>query len=51
MFRGILSTIYVEVNKNVSQNKIKKVLANYYKNDIFIKILKNDALISRDVLP
>ena len=46
MFRGILSTIYVEVNKNVSQNKIKKVLANYYKNDIFIKILKNDALIS-----
>ena len=27
-------------------NKIKKVLANYYKNDIFIKILKNDALIS-----
>ncbi len=46
MFRGILSTIYVEVNKNVSQNKIKKVLTNYYKNDIFIKILKNDALIS-----
>ena len=46
MFRGILSTIYVEVNKNVSQNKIKKVLANYYKNDIFIKILKNDTLIS-----
>ena len=46
MFRGILSTIYVEVNKNVSQNKIKKVLENYYKNDIFIKILKNDTLIS-----
>ena len=46
MFRGILSTIYVEVNKNISQNKIKKVLANYYKNDIFIKIKKNDALIS-----
>ena len=46
MFRGILSTIYIEVNKNVSQNKIKKVLANFYKNDIFIKIKKNDALIS-----
>ena len=45
MFRGILSTIYVEVNKNVSQNKIKKVLANYYKNDIFIKIIKKDTLI------
>ena len=46
MFRGILSTIYIEVNKNVSQNKIKKVLAGYYKNDIFIKILKNDSFIS-----
>ena len=44
MFRGILSTIYIEVNKNVSQNKIKKVLTDYYKNDIFIKILKNDTL-------
>jgi len=46
MFRGILSTIYIEVNKNVSQNKIKKVLSNYYKDDFFIKILKNDTLIS-----
>ena len=46
MFRGILSTIYIEVNKNVSQNKIKKVLVDYYKNDIFIKILKNDSFIS-----
>jgi len=46
MFRGILSTIYIEVNKNVSQNKIKKVLSDFYKNDIFIKILKNDDLIS-----
>ena len=46
MFRGILSTIYIEVKKNVSQKKIKKVLADYYKKDIFIKILKNDTLIS-----
>ena len=46
MFKGILSTIYIEVKKNVSQNKIKKVLADYYKNDIFIKILKNDSFIS-----
>ena len=46
MFRGILSTIYIEVNKNVSQNKIKKVLVDYYKNDFFIKILKNDSFIS-----
>ena len=46
MFRGILSTIYIEVNKNVSQNKIKKVLSDYYRKDIFIKILKNDSFIS-----
>ena len=46
MFRGILSTIYIEVNKNVSQNKIKKVLTDFYKNDFFIKILKNDNFIS-----
>jgi len=46
MFRGILSTIYIEVKKNVSQNKIKKVLTDYYKKDIFIKILKNDSFIS-----
>ena len=46
MFRGILSTIYIEVKKNVSQNKIKKVLTDYYKNDIFIKILKNDSSMS-----
>ena len=46
MFRGILSTIYIEVKKNVSQNKIKKVLTDYYKNDIFIKILKNNSFIS-----
>ena len=46
MFRGILSTICIEVKKNVTQNKIKKVLTDYYKNDIFIKILKNDSFIS-----
>ena len=46
MFRGILSTIYIEVNKNINQSKIRNVLRNYYKNDIFIKILKNDSLVS-----
>jgi len=46
MFRGILSTIYIEVKKNVSQIKIRNTLKNYYKNDIFIKILKNDSVLS-----
>ncbi len=46
MFKGILSTIYVETDKNISQNKIKDILKTFYKNDVFIKILKNDNLIS-----
>ena len=51
MFKGILSTIYIEVNKGVSQNKIKKVLSKYYKKHFFVNILKNDSFIStNDVL-
>ena len=46
MFRGILSTIYIDVKKNISQTKIRNTLKKYYKNDIFIKILKNDSLLS-----
>ena len=46
MFRGILSTIYVETRKKVSQNKIKDTLKGFYKKDFFIKILKNDSAIS-----
>ena len=51
MFKGILSTIYIEVNKGVSQNKIKKVLSKYYKKHFFVNILRNDSFIStNDVL-
>ena len=51
MFKGILSTIYLEVNKGVSQNKIKDVLSKYYRNHFFVKILKNNTFIStNDVL-
>ena len=46
MFRGILSTIYVDLNKNVNQNVIIKKLKNYYKNHNFIKILDPDVLVS-----
>ncbi len=46
MFRGILSTIYVEAKNNVSQNKIRSVLKNYYHSDVFVKILKNNTLVS-----
>ena len=40
MFRGILSTIYVNLNKNISAKKIYKCLKKYYKNKYFIKFAK-----------
>jgi N-acetyl-gamma-glutamyl-phosphate reductase len=46
MFRGILSTIYVELEKGTTQSKVIKTLNDFYKKDDFIKILKADSLIS-----
>jgi N-acetyl-gamma-glutamyl-phosphate reductase len=38
-FRGILSTIYADLNKNMSVKKIHQYLSKFYKNNHFIKIL------------
>ena len=46
MFRGILSTIYLDLNKNVNQSKIISLLSKFYKKEKFIKISKSDTLIS-----
>ena len=46
MFRGILSTIYVDLNKNVSQIDIIRRLEYFYKNHNFIKILNPNILVS-----
>ena len=46
MFRGILTTIYVDLNKNISQSKIQKTLTNFYMKNRFIKILDKDKLVS-----
>ncbi len=46
MFRGILSTIYVDLKNNSNINKMQKVLKNYYKNSFFVKIKKINELIS-----
>ena len=46
MFRGILSTIYVESKSKGSQLNIIKTLSNFYKKDPFIKILKSNQIIS-----
>jgi N-acetyl-gamma-glutamyl-phosphate reductase len=48
MFRGILSTIYIDLENGISQSKVIKKLSDFYKKDNFIKILKADSLISTD---
>jgi len=40
MFRGILSTIYLETRKNISAKKIYKFLKDYHKSNFFIKFQK-----------
>ena len=46
MFRGILSTIYIDLEKGATQSKVIKTLNDFYKKNDFIKILKADSSIS-----
>ncbi len=46
MFRGILSTIYLDLNKNVNQSKVLNSLSKFYKKEKFVKISKSNTLIS-----
>ena len=46
MFRGILSTIYVDLNKNISLSKLEKTLKKEYFKSRFVNIVKNNSLIS-----
>jgi len=46
MFRGILSTIYVDLNSGVSLKKLQKNLITFYSKCRFVKILKPNSLIS-----
>ena len=46
MFRGILSTIYIDLENGITQSKIINTLNDFYNNDDFIKILKADSFIS-----
>ncbi len=50
MFRGILSTIYVNLRKNVTQEKVLKYLKKYYKNNTFIKVMNNIHISTNDVI-
>ena len=46
MFNGILSTIYVDLNKGTNIRKLEKTLNDQYTKNGFVKILKTNSLIS-----
>ncbi len=46
MFRGILSTIYLDLKLGISNKKVEAVLKKFYKKSSFVKILKKDSFIS-----
>ena len=46
MFRGILSTIYLDIKKNIDIKKVTRFLKVYYKKEQFIKILNSNSLLS-----
>jgi len=51
MFRGILSTIYLDLNKGVNIKKLEKTLNNMYLKSRFVNIVKNNTLIgTNDVI-
>ena len=46
MFRGILSTIYLDLKKKVTINKVISVLKKHYKRSPFVKIAKMNTYLS-----
>jgi len=46
MFRGILSTIYLDLKKDITIKKVQKILHDNYSKSRFVKILKPETLIS-----
>ena len=51
MFRGILSTIYIDLKAGITISKTQKILKKFYKKSIFVKILKiNSFLNTNDVI-
>ena len=51
MFRGILSTIYLDLNRGIDIKKLKKELNNVYSKSRFVKILKiNTSISTNDVI-
>ena len=46
MFRGILSTIYIDLENDANHSKVVKALLDFYKDDKFVKVLKANSLVS-----
>jgi len=46
MFKGILSTIYLDLKKDITIKKVQKILHDNYSKSRFVKILKPETLIS-----
>ena len=46
MFKGILSTIYIDLETGITQSKVIKKLSDFYKSEYFVKILKANTMIS-----
>ena len=46
MFKGILSTIYLDLKKGFSINKIRNTLVKFHKKNKFVKILNLNSLLS-----
>tara|TARA_B100001250_G_scaffold59732_1_gene46559 strand:+ start:604 stop:1635 length:1032 start_codon:yes stop_codon:yes gene_type:complete len=46
MFRGIFTTIYIDLNKGVSVTQVNSTLKKYYKKRIFVNIAKPETLLS-----
>ncbi len=40
IYRGMMSTIYCDLNKNISNNDIKKCLIKFYSNANFVKLIE-----------
>ena len=40
VFRGILSTIYLETKNNISAKSVYTFLKNFHKNNFFVKVAK-----------
>ena len=46
MFRGILTTIYLDLNRNINVNKIQNYLKKFYKKSQFVKVERLNTLLS-----